>query len=441
MRKLINYALLIFVAISCAANLIYAGQLDRNQLGLAIKKNDFFKLKKIASLHNYEFSNLMTQEAEYYLPKLARSGTLKTLKFVLNKINTKVAKKGLNKALIAVMDNNNFGEMALLLIEKGADPGYDYDEKYALCRLAMLHSSKEKYCLKVIRKMVEGGAYVDRFSESMETPLMMACSKKDLPMVKLLMELGANPHLQNKDAVTAFSLAKGDSKCLQILKGKKQRLAPKKVGKNAVSFTNPFAAEESKLNLMRLSMASADGNVSEVKELLSSGVNPNKTLSAGGLPPLLLTKNAAIAKLLIKAGADVNYTDARGWNALHHAATRKSDSALIYTLIKAGCKLNQRSNDGKTPLIASGILFTEKIAPEFGKTLIPLLVQAGSDINAYDKNGHTLLHHAAFNDNVELARICLMMDANLDLKTPGSATPRRTAEMVKAKRVLTLISR
>jgi ankyrin repeat protein len=369
------------------------------------------------------------------------------LNFILSNIDIKKAKNGLSKALIAVMDNDNFGDMALLLMAKGADPAYDRDEKYALCRLAMLHSSKEKYCLKVMRKMIRVGAYINRFSEDMETPLMMACEKKDLPMVKLLMELGANPHLQNKNAITAFDLAKGNSKCLQILKGKKISLIPKRVGKvpaskgAASSFTNPFAAEESKLELMRLSMAASGGKVNEVKELLASGVNPNKTLSADGLPPLLQAKNAAIARLLIKAGADVSYVDANGWNALHHAVTRKSDGALVYTLIKSGCKINQRARDGKTPLMTSGILFTEKIAPQFGKTLVPLLIQAGANINEYDNNGHTLLHQAVFNDNAELAEVCLMMDANPDLKTPGSATPRKTAEMIKSKKVLAIFKR
>jgi len=146
--------------------------------------------------------------------------------------------------------------------------------------------------------------------------------------------------------------------------------------------------------------------------------------------------NLEIAELLLAAGADATRADARGWTALHHLATREADGKLVLRLIKAGADIHHRNNDGETPLRLTGLLFTEKIAPAWGTALISLLVDEGADIDASDKQGHTLLHQAAFNDNEALARVCIHKGGNPDIRTKAGKTPRQIATELKAKNCL-----
>jgi ankyrin repeat protein len=98
--------------------------------------------------------------------------------------------------------------------------------------------------------------------------------------------------------------------------------------------------------------------------------------------------------------------------------------------------VNLKDNSGETPLKAAGLLFTEKISPEWGKTIVPLFVNAGADINAADNMGYSLLHQAASNDNAELASICLMMGANPDLRTSLGQTPKELARSLNSTKFL-----
>ena len=149
--------------------------------------------------------------------------------------------------------------------------------------------------------------------------------------------------------------------------------------------------------------------------------------------------DANVARLLLQAGADVNKTDLRGWTALHYAATRKTEPELIRLLIQSGVDVNGRNVDGETPLRLTGILFIEKIAPSWGNTLIPLLVKSGADINTADNEGHTLLHQAAFNDNPELASICIRMGADPDWKLKDGKSPREIARELNSRGFLEAI--
>ena len=56
-----------------------------------------------------------------------------------------------------------------------------------------------------------------------------------------------------------------------------------------------------------------------------------------------------IAKLLLKAGADVNSIDKNGLTPLHSAA-QKGLKDTVEVLLQAGAYINAKSKSGKTPL-------------------------------------------------------------------------------------------
>jgi cytohesin len=91
---------------------------------------------------------------------------------------------------------------------------------------------------------------------------------------------------------------------------------------------------------------------------------------------------AAIARLLIKAGARPNIRGENGNTALHETM----DEGFARVLIKAGAKVSARNKDGETPLIST-----------WDKNVARALIEAGADLDAKDGNGDTALDMARHN--------------------------------------------
>ncbi|NIR47349.1 ankyrin repeat domain-containing protein [candidate division KSB1 bacterium] len=97
------------------------------------------------------------------------------------------------------------------------------------------------------------------------------------------------------------------------------------------------------------------------------------------------------AKILIDAGADLNYQNADGSTALHTTAVfGKFEIAKI--LIDAGADLNIKNNDGATALHAAAFLCREEI--------VQTLLKNGADKTLKNKTGKTAFEtvHSPFED-------------------------------------------
>ena len=288
--------------------------------------------------------------------------------------------------LITSIDNDNFASIVPLLLEYGADPNHERSGMAALSRVAMLYAGKQavsKQTVATARLLLKKGAYVDRFDEYGETPLMAACSKGDIALIELLLANGANPELSNKDSRSAMSYAKPGSAIAAALsatvagKGKPASDIPQNQGQSL--FDTPAASQKKSLNrigfdsymenLMTLAMAVSAGDTETVKEMLAAGLDANSLVDDSGITFLMQAANAEIAKLLLAAGADAGKADTRGWTALHHAATREADAAMVTMLIRAGASVNQLNNDGETPLRAGWPIVYRKNRTSMGRVV------------------------------------------------------------------------
>jgi hypothetical protein len=90
-------------------------------------------------------------------------------------------------------------------------------------------------------------------------------------------------------------------------------------------------------------------------------------------------------KFLLDKGADVNYSNSRGWFALLFAV-EFGGIGICMLLLESGANVNQSDEEGWTPLMYA--VFCYKI------NIIKLLLVRGANVNYINKYGATALSHA-----------------------------------------------
>ncbi len=94
---------------------------------------------------------------------------------------------------------------------------------------------------------------------------------------------------------------------------------------------------------------------------------------------------------LLEAGADVNAADQQGVTVLMQASGNQPGE-VVASLIKLGAKVKVRDHQGR-----SALMWAARRGSSRPPYAIDLLVQAGADIDAKDKDGWPALAHAAEN--------------------------------------------
>jgi ankyrin repeat protein len=223
-------------------------------------------------------------------------------------------------ALMIAIINAHF-DLAAMLLEKGADPNV-VDETgmaalYAAVDMHTLGPMLSRPVPKLVDKLDAAdlvklllarganpnarlkrpvlGRHHDGGDASLgdgTTPLMRAAKANDVPVMRLLLEGGADPFLTQKDYTNALMIVAAG-------------------GGRVGAYASPFPVSES-------------GAIEAIQ-------------------------------LLVEHGADVNAFNANGQTALHSAARRGADDLVKY-LAARGAKLDQKNKQGLTPLdVAMGL--------------------------------------------------------------------------------------
>jgi ankyrin repeat protein len=110
---------------------------------------------------------------------------------------------------------------------------------------------------------------------------------------------------------------------------------------------NPFNAYYD--NIAR---AAAENDVNKVRQLVTSGNNPNETNEEGrtGLHVAAINGNLSIAAILIKGRAKLDVADKLGNTPLHYAAER-NQVEMAALLVDAGAAADPINRNGVTPLM------------------------------------------------------------------------------------------
>eukprot|EP00054_Salpingoeca_dolichothecata_P008943 m.50616 g.50616 ORF g.50616 m.50616 type:complete len:278 (-) comp18060_c0_seq2:47-880(-) len=115
----------------------------------------------------------------------------------------------------------------------------------------------------------------------------------------------------------------------------------------------------------------------------------------------------AVVEVLLEHGADLEYSDERGYTALIDAC-RDSSPEIVTRLLSAGANLHRKGNNGRTPLM---------FACEKGNLqVINALLTGGVDVNAVDKISRTALMWASFHGTLGIIEKLLASGADVTAK-------------------------
>ncbi|XP_077025623.1 ankyrin repeat domain-containing protein 16 isoform X2 [Tamandua tetradactyla] len=188
--------------------------------------------------------------------------------------------------------------------------------------------------------LLSRGAAVDSLKKADWTPLMMACTRKNLEVIQDLVEHGANPLLQNKDGWNSFHIAsrEGDPQILQYL----------------LSVSPAVWKTESKIRRTPLHTAAMHGCVEAVIVLLNRCQYDPDCRDKCGVTPFMdaiQCGHLSVAKLLLETQkASISAEDTLGAQAVHRAAVTGQNEAIRFLVSDLGIDVDVRTSAHLTAL-------------------------------------------------------------------------------------------
>jgi ankyrin repeat protein len=324
------------------------------------------------------------------------------------------------KATAALIPAIRIGDAAAVrrLLQAGADPNVEDKPHKAFSFLDILKGLLHPAPLAAKRQY--------------PTALLLALQRNDLPVLRLLVEDGADVNVHDSNGSTPLLLVANQFASTE-------------------DESAPFADKVSLTGKARATQTAI------ARLLLEHGVNVNDRDSEGFTPLLRAAQSGAanVAELLLNRGADINARDSYGDTVLGAAvgaldvesnhteivtflldrganinalsgsetvlqiAAQDDNEALFRLLLARGANVNEQDDFGRTVLI--------DVAQSGSPTLLRLLLAHGAQVNARDENGWTALMCAAFGDQPDNVRLLLESGADFRLKNQAGATAQQLA--------------
>jgi ankyrin repeat protein len=267
---------------------------------------------------------------------------------------------------------------------------------------------------KIAELLLERGANVNEPGEEGETAAMWAAGAGELDMLKRLIKAGADIRQQDRYGGDALSYAVNarQTSTLEFLwphfpKSRQEKLRRqshlwrednnKKESQVAARLQSAMERPASRKRATEtLFRAHESGDEKKFLQLLASGADPNETNNEGTTILAFVASFSTVYTLLqplLKAGADPNCGEL--FRPLSFAASHGAEPVRM--LLKAGANVNWANPDGRTALISAAAAGDEET--------IRLLLDAGANPNAEDKDGHTAYWHALDCNNGKAAEL------------------------------------
>ena len=308
-------------------------------------------------------------------------------------------------------------ERVKLLLSKGADPNcervFHDGSHYSALRDSLFEWPNDE----IARLLIDAGAdinYVEHNKKDSIPMLINAIVNSDVRLVKLLLSKGANPNSEriSEDGTHDSALS------ICIMKRPNDEIARMLIDAGA---DINYVEQNNSARIPVLINAIAKSNVEMVKLLLSKGANPNcERIFRDGRrysalrDSIVQWPNDEITRLLIGAGADINYVEQNS-NAkvpLLSIAIADSNIEMVKLLLSKGADPNceRVAHDGQSYRALSDSMIEWP-----NDEITRLLINAGADVNEYikvDNSSMSILNYAIIKSNVELVKLLLSKGAD-----------------------------
>ncbi|GLH08976.1 Poly [ADP-ribose] polymerase tankyrase [Gryllus bimaculatus] len=336
----------------------------------------------------------------------AKVGNLKFVDILLKRGADGKAKdrNGLNALHYATMGGNC--EIIELLIQMGVD---DRSGKSNYEKCIFLAAMVGK--VEAMKTLLKHGAVIDKTNPRHCSLLHYGNVSKNDEIIRLLLDVGIDPNVQEysaKNAPLHIAVKSGVLKIVEMLleKGAKPNVTTQD-GRTP------------------LHLAAISGHVCIAEALLKHGADPNIADCTNYTPVILATrfKNTGVLKVLVDAGGNTNILEGNQWSVLH-VAVIECDMATTEYLLSTGMEINLTDSRGFTPLL---LACGGNAKLEF----IKFLIGRGADETAIDSQyQRTALHNAAYRGKIDVVAFLLELGLDVDSEDIWGSTPLHMAALL-----------
>jgi ankyrin repeat protein len=345
---------------------------------------------------------------------------------------------------------NGLDAMVYALVETGVDINRTF-ESGGWTRPPII-AAWNKHNEPLLRHLVEQGANVNIPDSEGDTVLSLAITDGNLDLIQFLLSHDARIDMARHDGRSVLDLAMMSSPTVQQYFTEALHLT-RELKANATVIVARQGTDQP-IARTTLGHLVAMGFFPGVKQLVEKEDGDPNARYAGGMTPLLEAAAAGHTRLLRylhERGGDVNTADIDGWSPIFYAATR-GDAKLTEYLVGVSANIDAEAKDGWTPLMVAANRGREEVVHILGKArakrnhfsrdcncelsaawafadIVNWLIKTGSDPNATEaKSGVRALFRTVGNGKRSYDAVRALIDGGADVN--ARTTYGQTALMI-----------